>query len=59
QDSLLATPLILGLRAPDARQVPRRVGEQGLQAALPVLSVLSYMLKAPLARLGTDVVNSL
>ncbi|RPD52427.1 hypothetical protein L226DRAFT_603222 [Lentinus tigrinus ALCF2SS1-7] len=59
QDLLLAMPLILGLGAPDACQVLQRVGGQGLQAALPVLSLFSYMLKAPLARPSMDLINSL
>ncbi|RPD64422.1 hypothetical protein L226DRAFT_569860 [Lentinus tigrinus ALCF2SS1-7] len=58
QDLLLATPLILNLRAPVAPQVPQPVREQKPQAVLPVLSLLSCILNPSLARPGTDVVNS-
>ncbi|KAJ3714839.1 hypothetical protein EV361DRAFT_964053 [Lentinula raphanica] len=64
EDSLLATPLILDLTI--LTELLTRVkyrktsGEPKDFAPLyPVLSLLSYMLKAPLVKPGTDVVNSL
>lgn len=63
EDSLLATPLILDLTILAellTRVKYRKVGEQKEFAPLySVLSLLSYMLKAPLVKPGTDVVNSL
>ncbi|TFK68475.1 Myo-inositol-1-phosphate synthase [Pluteus cervinus] len=62
EDSLLATPLILDLTILTEllSRVKYRKGEQTEFAPLyPVLSLLSYMLKAPLVKPGTDVVNSL
>ncbi|KAJ6487636.1 hypothetical protein C8R45DRAFT_1143877 [Mycena sanguinolenta] len=66
EDSLLATPLILDLAI--LTELLTRVkyrklvaeGEKKEFAPLyPVLSLLSYMLKAPLVKPGTEVVNSL
>ncbi|KAJ3574225.1 hypothetical protein NP233_g1909 [Leucocoprinus birnbaumii] len=63
EDSLLATPLILDLTILTellTRVEYRKVGQQEDFAPLySVLSLLSYMLKAPLVKPGTDVVNSL
>ena len=63
QDSLLATPLILDLSILAellTRVKYRKVGDRKDFAPLySVLSLLSYMLKAPLVKPGTDVVNSL
>ncbi|BEJ16030.1 hypothetical protein CspHIS471_0506350 [Cutaneotrichosporon sp. HIS471] len=66
EDSLLATPLIFDLAIladlltrVTYREVPK-AGEAGeFQPLYSVLSLLSYMLKAPLVKPGTDVVNSL
>ncbi|GMK55325.1 hypothetical protein CspeluHIS016_0203810 [Cutaneotrichosporon spelunceum] len=66
EDSLLATPLIFDLAIladlltrVTYREVPK-AGEVGeFQPLYSVLSLLSYMLKAPLVKPGTDVVNSL
>ncbi|KAF9235984.1 hypothetical protein BU15DRAFT_89343 [Melanogaster broomeanus] len=64
EDSLLATPLILDLAI--LTELLTRVKYRDLSAAqttfaplYPVLSLLSYMCKAPLVKPGTDVVNSL
>ena len=64
QDSLLATPLILDLTI--LTELLTRVQYRDLSAGAkdfrplyPVLTLLSYMLKAPLVKPGTDVVNSL
>ena len=63
QDSLLATPLILDLTILTEllTRVKYRDGSAGkdFKPLYPVLSLLSYMLKAPLVKPGTDVVNSL
>ncbi|KZS88211.1 Myo-inositol-1-phosphate synthase [Sistotremastrum niveocremeum HHB9708] len=64
EDSLLATPLILDLVILTellTRIQYRPVTEQSgdFKPLYPVLSLLSYMLKAPLVKPGTDVVNSL
>lgn len=63
EDSLLATPLILDLTILAellTRVQYRRVGaDNEFQPLYSVLSLLSYMLKAPLVKPGTDVVNSL
>ncbi|KAF8901869.1 hypothetical protein CPB84DRAFT_1776868 [Gymnopilus junonius] len=63
EDSLLATPLILDLTILAellTRVQYRKVSEQKDFAPLySVLSLLSYMLKAPLVKPGTEVVNSL
>jgi myo-inositol-1-phosphate synthase len=65
EDSLLATPLILDLTIlcelltrVKYRDV-KTAGEGEFQPLYSVLSLLSYMLKAPLVKPGTDVVNSL
>ncbi|EJD55291.1 Myo-inositol-1-phosphate synthase [Auricularia subglabra TFB-10046 SS5] len=63
EDSLLATPLILDLTV--LTELLTRVqyrdaaAETEFKPLYPVLSLLSYMLKAPLVKPGTDVVNSL
>ncbi|KAF8434338.1 hypothetical protein L210DRAFT_3410661 [Boletus edulis BED1] len=64
EDSLLATPLILDLSI--LAELLTRVKYRDLSAdqadfapLYPVLSLLSYMCKAPLVKPGTDVVNSL
>ncbi|KAF8206570.1 hypothetical protein K438DRAFT_1931702 [Mycena galopus ATCC 62051] len=66
EDSLLATPLILDLAI--LTELLTRVKYRKLAAEhenkdfaplYPVLSLLSYMLKAPLVKPGTEVVNSL
>jgi len=64
EDSLLATPLILDLAI--LTELLTRVkyrdvsaGEAEFSPLYSVLSLLSYMLKAPLVKPGTDVVNSL
>ncbi|KAI0002237.1 Myo-inositol-1-phosphate synthase [Russula compacta] len=65
EDSLLATPLILDLTilAELLTRIKYRELSNGVDAEFkplyPVLSLLSYMLKAPLVKRGTDVVNSL
>jgi len=65
EDSLLATPLILDLTilAELLTRINYRDLSNGADAGFkplhPVLSLLSYMLKAPLVKPGTDVVNSL
>ena len=63
QDSLLATPLILDLTILTellTRVKYRDASANGEFAPLySVLSLLSYMLKAPLVKPGTDVVNGL
>lgn len=63
EDSLLATPLILDLTILTellTRVQYRNVeGGADFKPLYPVLSLLSYMLKAPLVKPGTDVVNSL
>ncbi|EGO00631.1 hypothetical protein SERLA73DRAFT_104981 [Serpula lacrymans var. lacrymans S7.3] len=66
EDSLLATPLILDLTILTellTRVKYRAAAETGEQKDFaplyPVLSLLSYMCKAPLVKPGTDVVNSL
>ncbi|KAI0087081.1 Myo-inositol-1-phosphate synthase [Irpex rosettiformis] len=63
EDSLLATPLILDLTI--LTELLTRVKYRDASASdefkplYSVLSLLSYMLKAPLVKPGTDVVNSL
>lgn len=64
EDSLLATPLILDLAI--LAELLTRVqykdvtaGETEFTSLYSVLSLLSYMLKAPLVKPGADVVNSL
>ncbi|KAG5652068.1 hypothetical protein H0H81_006423 [Sphagnurus paluster] len=67
EDSLLATPLILDLAILTellTRVKYRKLSSDGSAAPefaplYPVLSLLSYMLKAPLVKPGTEVVNSL
>ncbi|OJT12403.1 Inositol-3-phosphate synthase [Trametes pubescens] len=65
EDSLLATPLILDLAilAELLTRIKYRDASAGSKAEFaplyPILSLLSYMLKAPLVKPGTDVVNSL
>ncbi|KAI0785786.1 Myo-inositol-1-phosphate synthase [Abortiporus biennis] len=64
EDSLLATPLILDLTILTellTRVKYRDASDPKTEFAplYPVLSLLSYMLKAPLVKPGTDVVNSL
>jgi len=66
EDSLLATPLILDLTILTElltrvkyRPVSAAAKTQEFTPLYPVLSLLSYMLKAPLVKPGTEVVNSL
>ena len=65
EDSLLATPLILDLAILTELLTRVKYRDAGASAGkdfkplYPVLSLLSYMLKAPLVKPGTDVVNSL
>lgn len=62
EDSLLATPLILDLTVLTellTRVKYRKESEGDFKPLYPVLSLLSYMLKAPLVKPGTEVVNSL
>lgn len=67
EDSLLATPLIFDLAIladlltrVQYREIPKDGQQPGeFQPLYSVLSLLSYMLKAPLVKPGTDVVNSL
>ncbi|KDQ56316.1 hypothetical protein JAAARDRAFT_158348 [Jaapia argillacea MUCL 33604] len=63
EDSLLATPLILDLSilAEFLTRVKYRdaSANNSFKPLYPILSLLSYMLKAPLVKPGTDVVNSL
>jgi myo-inositol-1-phosphate synthase len=64
EDSLLATPLILDLTilAELLTRVKYRTGGEAageFKPLHPVLSLLSYMLKAPLVKPGTEVVNAL
>ncbi|CAM9132826.1 unnamed protein product, partial [Ectocarpus fasciculatus] len=62
EDSLLATPLILDLiilcEVFERISVKREVASD-FEKFHPVLSVLSYMLKAPMVPTGTSVVNAL
>ncbi|KAJ7073396.1 hypothetical protein B0H15DRAFT_925663 [Mycena belliarum] len=66
EDSLLATPLILDLTI--LTELLTRIKYRKLESGAtqdpfaplyPVLSLLSYMLKAPLVKPGTEVINSL
>ncbi|OAV95651.1 hypothetical protein PTTG_04171 [Puccinia triticina 1-1 BBBD Race 1] len=65
QDSLLAIPLILDLviitelltRVQYRKPSGNATEESAFQKLYPVLSLLSSMLKAPLVRPGTDVIN--
>ncbi|THH32444.1 hypothetical protein EUX98_g1716 [Antrodiella citrinella] len=63
EDSLLATPLILDLTILTEllTRVKYRDASSSTEFAplYPVLSLLSYMLKAPLVKPGTEVINSL
>ena len=65
EDSLLATPLIfdLAILAELLTRITYRdvakTEEGDFKPLYSVLSLLSYMLKAPLVKPGTDVVNSL
>jgi len=62
EDSLLATPLIFDLAILAelmTRITYREAGASEFKPLYSVLSLLSYMLKAPLVKPGTDVVNSL
>jgi myo-inositol-1-phosphate synthase len=62
EDSLLATPLILDLvilAEICARMKIRREGQAEFESFHSVLSMLSYMIKAPLVPRGTPIVNAL
>ena len=62
EDSLLATPLIYDLVILGElceRITMKKAGEEKWEAFHPVLSLLSYMLKAPLVPSGAPVVNAL
>jgi len=66
EDSLLATPLILDLAILTElltrvkyRKLSAEQDKKDFAPLYPVLSLLSYMLKAPLVKPGTEVVNSL
>jgi len=62
EDSLLATPLILDLTILTellTRVKYRAAKQKEFEPLYPVLSLLSYMCKAPLVKPGTGVVNSL
>ncbi|KAJ7650390.1 hypothetical protein FB45DRAFT_779459 [Roridomyces roridus] len=66
EDSLLATPLILDLAILTElltrikyRSASADAQSKDFAPLYPVLSLLSYMLKAPLVKPGTEVVNSL
>jgi len=62
EDSLLASPLILDLTILAelfTRVKYHRAGDAEYKPLYPILSLLSYMLKAPLVKPGHDVVNSL
>lgn len=62
EDSLLATPLIYDLVILGElceRITMKKTGEKDWEAFHPILSLLSYMLKAPLVPSGAPVVNAL
>lgn len=62
QDSLLATPLIIDLvlLAELATRVYYKTDSMAEYSQMhPVLSILSYLLKAPLVPEGTEVINAL
>lgn len=62
EDSLLATPLILDLAILTellTRVQYRKAGDAEFSPLYSVLSLLSYMLKAPLVKPGTEVINGL
>lgn len=61
EDSLLASPIILDLviLAEVCERITFRVGDEPFQRFNAVLSLLSYLCKAPLVPRGTPVVNAL
>jgi len=62
EDSLLATPIILDLilLTELCQRITMKVGnEKNYQGFHSILSLLSYLLKAPLVQEGTPVINSL
>lgn len=62
EDSLLATPIILDLillAELSSRMKFKRAEDKEYSSFHPVLSILSYLLKAPLVPPGTPVINSL
>ena len=61
EDSLLATPIILDLvlLTELCQRITMRIGPGEYQSFNCVLSLLSYLLKAPLVPTGTPVVNAL
>jgi len=64
EDSLLASPIILDLviLAELCERIEFKIGEGGegnFEGMHPVLSILSYLLKAPLVPRGTPIVNAL
>ena len=61
QDSLLATPLILDLVVLTELMQRVSIAEDGgsFEHMHPVLSILSYLLKAPMVPAGTPIVNAL
>ncbi|KZP20074.1 Myo-inositol-1-phosphate synthase [Athelia psychrophila] len=62
EDSLLATPLILDLTILaelHTRVQYKAIGQKEFAPLYPVMSLLSYMCKAPLVKPGAGVVNSL
>jgi len=61
QDSLLATPIILDLVIISelCERISMKVEGGEFESFHPVLSVLSYLLKAPMVPPGTPVVNAL
>lgn len=61
EDSLLASPIILDLviLAEVCERITFRVGDEPFQRFNSVLSLLSYLCKAPLVPRGTPVVNAL
>jgi myo-inositol-1-phosphate synthase len=62
EDSLLATPLIIDLvllAELCGRMSFKKEGAKDFETFHPVLSILSYLIKAPLVPRGTPVVNAL
>jgi len=61
QDSLLAAPIILDLViiAELCERISMKVEGGEFENFHPVLSILSYLLKAPMVPTGTPVVNAL
>lgn len=62
EDSLLATPLIIDLivMAELCQRIQiKRPGSETYESFHPVLSLLSYMLKAPQVKPGTPIINAL